>query len=82
VYETEVPLAIEYKGLIIDQAYRADLLIDGKVLVELKAVERIEPVHKAQLITYLKLANRKLGLLINFNVRVLKDGIHRVVNNL
>ena len=81
-YETEVPLAVEYKGLVIDHAYRADLLIGGKILVELKAVERIEPVHKAQLITYLKLANRKLGLLINFNVRVLKDGIHRVVNNL
>lgn len=82
VYEREVPLAVEYKGLVVDRAYRADLLIGGKVLVELKAVERVDPLHKAQLLTYLKLSRRKLGLLINFNVPVLKDGVSRVVNNL
>jgi GxxExxY protein len=81
-FESEVPLAVEYKGLVVDQAYRADLLVGQKVLVELKTVEALQPVHKAQLLTYLRLAHRKLGLLINFNVSTLKDGVKRVVNNL
>lgn len=81
-YESEVPIAVEYKGLMIGEAYRADLLVGNKVLVELKTVESLQPIHKAQLLTYLKLTNRRLGLLINFNVPVLKDGIRRVVNGL
>lgn len=81
-FESEVPLAVEYKGLVVGQAYRADLLVGQKVLVELKTVEALQPVHKAQLLTYLRLAHRKLGLLINFNVSILKDGVKRVVNNL
>jgi GxxExxY protein len=81
-FESEVPLAIEYKGLKIGQAYRADLLVENRLLVELKTVDTVLPVHKAQLLTYLRLMNRKLGLLINFDVPVMKDGVFRVVNNL
>ena len=78
-YESEVPLPIQYKGVTIDCGYRIDLLVSGLVVVELKAIERIEPVHEAQLLTYLKLGGWKVGLLINFNVSVLKDGIKRRV---
>jgi GxxExxY protein len=81
-YEREVPLAVEYKGMVVDHAYRIDLLVVGKVLIELKSVDRVEPIHRAQLLTYLRLARRKLGLVINFNATVLKDGVHRVVNKL
>ncbi len=81
-FESEFPIAIDYKGLAIGVAYRGDLLVENKVLVELKTVDAVLPVHKAQLLTYLRLTQRKLGLLINFNVPVLKDGIHRIVNNL
>ena len=81
-FESEVPLPIEYKGITIGQAYRVDLLIENKLLVELKTVDTVLPVHKAQLLTYLRLMNRKLGLLINFDVTVMKDGVFRVVNNL
>ncbi len=81
-FESEVPIAIDYKRIVIGVAYRADILVENKVLVELKTVDNLMPVHRAQLLTYLRLTNRKLGLLINFNVSVLKDGIQRVVNNL
>ena len=80
--ECEVPIAIEYKGHRIGVAYRADMLIENKVLVELKTVDTLLPVHKAQLLTYLRLTDRKLGLLMNFNVSVMKNGVRRVVNNL
>ena len=81
-FEKEVPIALDYKGVVVGAAYRADLLVANKLLVELKTVDRLLPVHKAQLVTYLKLTNRKLGLLINFNVTVLKEGIQRVAFNL
>ena len=81
-FEKEVPIALDYKGVVVGVAYRADLLVGNKLLVELKTVDRLLPVHKAQLVTYLRLTNRKLGLLINFNVTVLKDGIQRVALNL
>jgi GxxExxY protein len=81
-FEREVPIALDYKGVVVGVAYRADLLVGNKLLVELKTVDRLLPVHKAQLVTYLRLTNRKLGLLINFNVTVLKDGIQRVAFNL
>ncbi|GMR09082.1 MAG: GxxExxY protein [Gammaproteobacteria bacterium] len=81
-FESEVPLSIEYKGVIITNAYRSDMLVENKVIVELKTVENINNLHKAQLLTYLRLSNRKLGLLINFNTCVLKDGISRIVHNL
>ena len=78
----EVPLAVHYKGLDFEAPFRLDLLVEGKVIVELKAVERILPVHEAQLLSYLRLAGLKLGLLVNFNVPVMKSGIRRIVNNL
>ena len=79
-FERQKPLSIQYKGHAIECAYRIDLLVENAIVVELKAVDRIEPVHQAQLLTYLRLSEKKLGLLINFNVPVLKDGIIRLVN--
>lgn len=81
-FQEEVPLAVQYKGLGFESAYRLDMLVDNKVVVELKAVEHLLPVHEAQLLSYLRLAQMKLGLLINFNVPALKSGIRRIVNNL
>jgi GxxExxY protein len=75
-----VPVPIVYRGVTIEAAYRIDILVDDRVIVELKTVERIHPIHVAQLLTYLRLANRRVGLLINFNVPLLKDGIKRVIN--
>lgn len=76
---SQVPLAIEYEGITIDGAYRLDLVVEGCVVVELKAVENFQQVHFAQLLTYLKLSRLHLGLLINFNVPVIKEGIRRAV---
>ena len=73
------PLPIEYKGLLLDCGYRVDLLVGGALIVELKAIERIMPVHEAQLLTYMKLAGVRTGLLVNFNVTQLKTGISRYV---
>lgn len=67
---------------MLDCGYRLDLVVEGLVIVELKAIDRIEPIHQAQLLTYLKLAKLKLGMLINFNVSFLRTGVKRVVNNL
>ena len=78
-FEQEKPLPVEYKGVRIDCGYRLDFIVAGKVVVELKAVDAILPVHEAQLLTYLKLTGCRVGLLINFNVPVLKDGIKRMV---
>ena len=75
--QKEIP--VEYKGCKLDCGYRLDLVISNQIVLELKAVDRLEPIHKAQLLTYLKLAELKIGLLINFNVPVLKDGIRRMV---
>jgi GxxExxY protein len=79
--ERQKALPVVYRGVRLDCGYRLDLVAEEKVLVELKAVEKIDKIHEAQLMSYLKLSGCKLGLLINFNVRVLKDGIHRIVNN-
>ena len=79
-FERQKALQIEYKGVSINDAYRMDMVIDKGLIVELKACERIEPVHEAQLLTYLKLTNIKYGLIINFNVPLLKDGIKRMAN--
>ena len=76
----EDPLYIDYKGEELDEGYRLDILVEGIVILELKAVEKIIDLHKAQLLTYLKHKKLWLGLLINFNVPLLKDGIVRVVN--
>ena len=78
----QVELPVVYEGVRIDVGYRLDLLVEDAVVVELKAVEEISPVHKAQIISYLKLGGYKLGLLINFNVLHLKDGITRFANEL
>ena len=78
----QVALPVVYDGVQIDLGYRLDLLVEDAVIVELKAADRIAPIHEAQLLSYLKLSGRKLGLLINFNVLHLKDGIRRMVNGL
>jgi len=78
-FERQRPLPVEYKGVKLDCGYRVDLLVAKAVGVEIKAVSAIEPIHEAQLLTYLRLGSWKLGLLINFNVPVLKDGIRRRV---
>lgn len=76
-FERQLSLPIEYKGVRLDCGYRLDLLIEQSVVVEIKSVKNIEPIHEAQLLTYLKLGGWKLGLLINFNVPALKEGIRR-----
>jgi len=76
-FERQKPLPVEYKGTKLDCGYRLDLLVEALVVVEIKAVEVIQHIHEAQLLTYLKLGGWKLGLLINFNVPFLKDGIRR-----
>jgi GxxExxY protein len=78
-FEQEKELPVEYKGTLLDCGYRLDFLVAGKVVLELKAVDEIHPVHKAQLLTYLKLTGCQIGLLINFNVPLLKQGIQRMV---
>ena len=78
-YERQKDLPVSYKGVKLDCGYRLDIVVSKCVIVELKACERIERIHQAQLLTYLKLADIKYGLLINFNVPVLKDGIKRMV---
>jgi GxxExxY protein len=79
--ESEVPIPVNYRGKeITDQGFRIDLLVEDTVIVELKSVERVKDIHKKQLLTYLKLTNRPLGLLINFNEVMLRDGITRVIN--
>jgi GxxExxY protein len=75
--EKQKSLPVIYQGIKLDAGYRIDLLVEDKIIIELKSVEAIAPVHEAQLLTYLKLANIKLGLLINFNVKDLKKGIKR-----
>ena len=81
-YTKESPVSLSYKGIEFDVAYRADLLVEDKVIIELKVVENLLPIHMAQLLSYLRLDNKRLGLLINFNTRVLRDGIKRIVNKL
>jgi GxxExxY protein len=80
--EPQKGLPLVYQDVKLECGYRVDLLVESKVIVELKAVESINPLHSAQLLTYLKLSYCKLGLIINFNVLLLKDGIRRIVNNL
>ena len=77
---TEVALRLSYKGIELDQGYRVDLIVESTVVVEAKSVEVVLPVHRAQLLTYLKLTSCPIGLLINFNEALLIDGIHRIVN--
>jgi len=78
----EQPVPVVYDGVAIDEGFRADIIVEDKVIVELKSVEVIARVHKKQLLTYLRLADKRLGLLINFGEELIKDGIHRIVNRL
>lgn len=78
-FEREKPLPLEYKGIRLECGYRLDLLVEGCVVVEIKSMEALAPVHDAQLLTYLRLGGWRVGLLINFNVAVLKNGIHRKI---
>ena len=80
--ECELAQPIRYEGLLIDAGYRIDMLVEGTVIIENKAVAELLPIHEAQLLTYLKLRDCRLGFLLNWNVRLMKDGIRRRVNNL
>ena len=80
--ERQKALPVVYRHVRIDCGYRIDLLVDDLVIVELKAVAELQPIHEAQLLSYLKLSGRHVGLLINFNVKLLKSGLRRLVNNL
>ena len=82
LFEKQRPLPVEYKGLKLDCGYRLDLLVDNQVVVEIKSVDSLLPIHDAQLLTYLRLGGWKAGLLINFNVPMLKQGIRRLVLDL
>ena len=76
------PIPVVYESIRMDLGFRADLIIESKVVIEIKSVEAIAPVHKKQLLTYLRLTDKRLGLLVNFNVELIKNGITRVVNGL
>lgn len=82
VVKQQVTLPFIYEEVKLDAGYRIDLIVNNLVIIEVKSVENLLPVHYSQVLTYLRLTNFKLGLLINFNTAVLKDGIHRIVNNL
>ena len=77
-FTREVPIPVQYKGVALEVSYRADFVVQQEVLLEIKSVQKIEPIHRAQLLTYLKLTGLHLGLLINFNVSVLREGITRI----
>lgn len=80
--KTQVPMPLIYKEVKQDVGYRLDMMVENMVIVEIKSVDTLAPVHFSQTLTYLKLADKRLALLINFNTKTLKDGIHRLVNNL
>jgi GxxExxY protein len=78
-FERQLPIPVEYKGVKLDCGYRADIVVEGTILLEIKAIDSLLPVHEAQLLTYLRLGGWKIGLLINFNVELLKHGLRRRV---
>jgi GxxExxY protein len=80
--ERQVPIPIEYEGLRFDEGFRADIIVEGKVILELKSVEQLAKVHHKQLFTYLKLADKRLGLLLNFGADLMKEGIKRIANGM
>ena len=80
--ERQVPIPIEYEGLKFDEGFRADIIVEGKVILELKSVEQLAKVHYKQLSTYLKLADKRLGLLLNFGADLMKEGIKRIANGM
>lgn len=78
-FKLQYPISVKYRNLKIDCGYRVDLLVDDKIIIELKSVERILPIHQAQILTYMKLSGVSIGLLMNFNVRYFRDGVKRMV---
>ena len=82
VVERQKPIPITYDGLKFDEGFRADIVVEETLIIELKSVESVSAVHKKQLLTYLRLADKRLGLLINFGANLLKNGIYRIANNL
>lgn len=80
--QRQVIIPIHYKGIQLDEGFRADLIVEEKVILELKSVERTNPAHKKQLLTYLKLSNLKVGYLLNFGEALMKDGITRIINGI
>ena len=82
LFEKQKPLSVDYKGKKLDCGYRMDIVVEKEVIIELKSCEKVEPIHKAQLLTYLKLSGLNLGLILNFNVPLMRDGIVRIVNEL
>jgi GxxExxY protein len=80
--ERQVPIPIEFEGLRFDEGFRADIMVEGKVILELKSVEQLSKVHHKQLFTYLKLADMRLGLLLNFGADLMKEGIKRIANGM
>ncbi len=78
--QRQIPIAIEYEGLKFDEGFRADLIVEDKVIIEVKSVEKVHPAHKKQLLTYLRLTGMKLGYLLNFADALMKDGITRTIN--
>lgn len=78
-FERQYPIPIYYEGISLDQGLRIELYVGGTVVVELKAVDRLQPIHEAQILTYLKLSKARVGLLVNFNVRLFKEGVRRFV---
>ena len=78
-YESQKPISIKYKGIIFNEALRIDILVENKIVLEIKSVDEFNPLFEAQLLTYMKLTDCRLGFIINFNVSKLKDGIHRYV---
>ena len=79
-FQRQLPVPLNYKGKLIEVGFRADVVLEQKLLIELKAVEALLPVHRAQVITYLKVLQLPLGLLVNFNTVLIKDGLHRILN--
>ena len=82
LFEKQKPLSVDYKGKKLDCGYRLDIIVEKAIIIELKSCEKIEPIHKAQLLTYLKLSGLNLGLILNFNVPLMRDGIVRNLNEL
>jgi GxxExxY protein len=79
-FQSQVPLPVRYRGLLLDCGYRLDIVVNDSIIIEVKAVRRVLPIHRAHVLTYLKLTKNRLGLLINFNVEVLRSGLYRIIN--
>ena len=80
--ENQVPVPIRYKGIALDEGYRIDMLVEGKLLLEVKSIDTVLPIHTAQVLTYLKMTGLRMALMLNFNVQLMRSGIKRIVNEL